>query len=119
MSDGEKRQTASRGGIGFVGLLTIVFVGLKLGQPKGTVGGWSWWWVLSPLWIYALWIVLLILVIIGAKLLERHLDRRDAKREREIKRAALLALIAAQRAAAQKAQPTADVYRVRSRRTDR
>jgi hypothetical protein len=31
-------------GIGFFGLLTILFVGLKL---TGHIA-WSWWWVLSP-----------------------------------------------------------------------
>lgn len=35
------------GGIGFTGLLTIVFIILKL---IGKID-WSWWWVLSPLWI--------------------------------------------------------------------
>jgi len=34
-------------GIGFAGLLTIVFITLKL---IGEIS-WSWWWVLSPLWI--------------------------------------------------------------------
>lgn len=34
-------------GIGFVGVLQIVFLTLKLcGQIN-----WSWWWVLSPFWI--------------------------------------------------------------------
>ena len=37
----------SSGGIGFAGLLTIVFITLKL---TNTID-WSWWWVLSPLWI--------------------------------------------------------------------
>lgn len=35
------------GGIGFTGLLTVLFIGLKLGK----VIDWSWWWVLSPMWI--------------------------------------------------------------------
>lgn len=35
------------GGIGFTGLLAIVFIVLKL---IGVVN-WSWWWVLSPIWI--------------------------------------------------------------------
>lgn len=35
------------GGIGFVGLLTIVFITLKLTD----VIEWSWIWVLSPIWI--------------------------------------------------------------------
>lgn len=34
-------------GIGFLPLLAILFIGLKLGG----VIAWSWWWVLSPLWI--------------------------------------------------------------------
>lgn len=40
----------SAGGIGFPGLLTILFIGLKL---TGYIT-WSWLWVLSPLWISAL-----------------------------------------------------------------
>lgn len=39
----------SSGNIGFAGLLTILFVALKLTH----VIGWSWWWVLAPLWICA------------------------------------------------------------------
>ena len=41
--------TSSGGGIGFTGLLTVLFVGLKL---TGYIT-WSWWWVLSPIWICA------------------------------------------------------------------
>ena len=40
------------GGIGFLGLLTILFIGLKL---TGFIA-WSWWWVLSPLWFAALFV---------------------------------------------------------------
>jgi len=40
-------SSGSSGGIGFVGLLTILFIALKLTN----VIDWSWWWVLSPLWI--------------------------------------------------------------------
>jgi fatty acid desaturase len=42
-------SSSSAGGIGFTGLLAIVFITLKLTH----VIGWSWWWVLSPLWIGA------------------------------------------------------------------
>jgi hypothetical protein len=42
-----ERTNSSSGGIGFVGLLTIVFITLKL---TGYID-WSWWWVLSPIWI--------------------------------------------------------------------
>ena len=40
-------KMVNTGGIGFSGLLTIVFITLKL---TGYID-WSWWWVLSPLWI--------------------------------------------------------------------
>jgi hypothetical protein len=40
-------KNTSTGGIGFLGLLTIVFITLKL---CGVIN-WSWVWVLSPLWI--------------------------------------------------------------------
>ena len=43
-------SSSSSSGIGFPGLLTVLFIGLKL---TGNIT-WSWWWVLSPLWISAL-----------------------------------------------------------------
>lgn len=43
-------QSTNSGGIGFVGLLTILFIGLKL---TGHIA-WSWWWVLAPIWISTL-----------------------------------------------------------------
>lgn len=50
------------GEIGFAGLLTIVFIVLKL---CGVIA-WSWWWVLSPLWISAiLWVILMIIVLLA------------------------------------------------------
>jgi hypothetical protein len=55
-----KSEQSPRGGIGFVGLLTILFIGLKL---CGVIA-WSWLWVLSPMWI-SLLLVLAILVFIG------------------------------------------------------
>jgi hypothetical protein len=51
--------SSSSGGIGFTSLLTVLFIGLKL---TGHIT-WSWWWVLSPLWISAL-IGLTILAIV-------------------------------------------------------
>lgn len=42
-----KKNNNSSGGIGFTGLLTIVFITLKL---VGVID-WSWLWVLSPLWL--------------------------------------------------------------------
>jgi len=48
------KESTSSGGIGFTGLLTIVFIVLKLTN----VIAWSWWWVLSPIWITALVLIL-------------------------------------------------------------
>jgi hypothetical protein len=56
----------SSGGIGFLGLLTNIFITLKLiGEQFHTVvADWSWWWVLSPLWVpFA--IILLGFVVVG------------------------------------------------------
>ena len=39
---------SSNGSISFPALLTTIFIVLKL---IGKIS-WSWWWVLSPLWIY-------------------------------------------------------------------
>ena len=42
-----ENTTKTNGGIGFMGLLTIAFIVLKLtGYIK-----WSWIWVLSPIWM--------------------------------------------------------------------
>lgn len=45
-------------GIGFTGVLTIAFIVLKLAK----VITWSWWWVLSPLWIVVIFIILLTVI---------------------------------------------------------
>lgn len=45
-------------GIGFSGLLTIVFIVLKL---VGVIS-WSWLWVLSPIWISTILAIVLIVV---------------------------------------------------------
>ena len=42
-----KNSNSSSGGIGFCGLLTVLFIALKL---TGYIH-WSWLWVLAPLWI--------------------------------------------------------------------
>jgi hypothetical protein len=40
-------KSDASGGIGFGGLLTVLFIGLKLTNQID----WSWWWVLSPMWV--------------------------------------------------------------------
>lgn len=53
--------TASMSGIGFTGLLTIVFIVLKLTN----VINWSWLWVLSPVWIEIALVIAIILIGLG------------------------------------------------------
>ena len=63
MSDTNVQATS--GGTGFLGLLTLLFIGLKL---TGYIA-WSWLWVLSPLWFGAATIILAcILIFLGAML---------------------------------------------------
>ena len=57
----KENKTTASGGIGFVGLLTIAFIVLKL---VGVIT-WSWVWVLSPLWISAVIYVVIIVAIFG------------------------------------------------------
>ena len=63
-------KQVSSGGIGFGGLLTILFIGLKL---TGIIA-WSWWWVLCPLWIPLAFVLSLALhtgvILLFAKLVE-------------------------------------------------
>jgi len=46
--------------IGFVGLLAILFIGLKLTNYID----WSWWWVLSPLWITGMIITFILMIVL-------------------------------------------------------
>lgn len=43
----DSKQAAASGGIGFGGLLALLFIALKLLDRID----WSWWWVLSPFWL--------------------------------------------------------------------
>ena len=54
-------SSSSSSGIGFFGVLTILFIALKL---LGKID-WSWWIVLAPMWgVFALVIVILIVWLI-------------------------------------------------------
>jgi hypothetical protein len=53
-------QNNSSGGIGFTGLLSIAFIVLKLcGVIK-----WSWFWVLSPLWIPLAFVTIIAIIMV-------------------------------------------------------
>ena len=56
----KKTSAAAKGGMSFLEVLLLVFIVLKLCK----VINWSWWWVLSPIWIpIGLWLILLIVTI--------------------------------------------------------
>lgn len=61
----------------FFGFLTLIFIGLKLGN----IITWSWWWVLSPIWapfVLFLSVFLLCIAIMGREsALEIMLNERD------------------------------------------
>lgn len=63
-------------GIGFAGALTLLFIGLKLGH----VIAWSWWWVLSPLWISTgLFVVIAALLLLIAFVTVTIKERRASR----------------------------------------
>lgn len=70
------QSTAKSGGIGFFGLLTLIFITLKL---CGVIH-WSWWWVTLPLWgplmiVVAVLLILFVLSIIASLLPDRKRSR--------------------------------------------
>jgi hypothetical protein len=62
------KERTSASGIGFAGMLSILFIGLKLTNYID----WSWWWVLSPLWI-GLAFILAILIMVAMWVMIRRL----------------------------------------------
>jgi len=67
-----QNNQSSGGGIGFAGLLAIVFITLKL---CGVIA-WSWWWVLSPLWIGAALVFGVILLVLGVHALDAYFSKK-------------------------------------------
>jgi hypothetical protein len=53
-------KESSSSGVSFMGLLTILFIALKLTNFID----WSWWWVLSPMWLSAVILVLAVLLLV-------------------------------------------------------
>ncbi len=51
-------------GVGFLGLLTIAFIVLKLAKCIA----WSWWWVLAPMWMPVVLILLAWAIFVLCKL---------------------------------------------------
>ena len=77
----DKNYTAaSTGGIGFTGILTIVFIVLKL---TGFIN-WSWVWVLSPLWISM--VLTAVILLVAMLLIYISNNKRDWGRHRWLDR---------------------------------
>lgn len=53
----------SSSGLGLTGVLTIIFIVLKV---VGVIS-WSWWWVFSPLWIDLILVALILLIYYAFK----------------------------------------------------
>jgi len=51
-------QSTQSGGVGLLGLMFLLFLGLKLGG----VITWSWWWVTAPLWGPIAFVILVVIV---------------------------------------------------------
>jgi len=64
------------GGIGFTGLLTILFIGLKLTHSIN----WSWWWVLSPIWISTAATIAIVVVVLAFAFVAVTVKERKAAR---------------------------------------
>ena len=61
----DKGSSASAGGVGFIGLLQVALIVLKLCN----VITWSWLWVLAPTWIGALIVVGLLVILVAAAII--------------------------------------------------
>ena len=60
-------------GIGFLELLAVLFIGLKL---AGAID-WSWWWVLSPLWFPIAGVLVLLGLMIAVVVIGEWLGAED------------------------------------------
>lgn len=73
----KQQQQQASGGIGFFGLLAIVFITLKL---TGHID-WSWWWVLAPLWGPVALVLSMVLVTVIVTLMAFAFDEWNWKRK--------------------------------------
>ena len=85
MANTEQVTNVSVNAFPFASVLTIVFIVLKL---TGFIN-WSWWWVLSPIWISILaFIAFLALFLVVAFIVVLFQQRRDRKRAAQRREAA-------------------------------
>ena len=65
-------ENKSNSGLTFTGMLTILFIGLKL---TGYID-WSWWWILSPIWINMIIVLTALLVAVIYALIDAYIQKR-------------------------------------------
>lgn len=69
MSRNNSTNSNTSAGVGFTSALALLFIALKLCH----VIDWSWWWVLSPIWIsFGLFILIIAAVLIWAAVTDRQ-----------------------------------------------
>lgn len=69
----ESNNNGRNSSIGFLGLLTIVFITLKLLN----VIEWSWIWVLAPIWIPTILVILFLIVLFVILVIAEIKDKDD------------------------------------------
>ena len=69
----DNKSNAAGGGISFASLLTLAFIILKLCN----VITWSWWWVLSPIWISIGLVVVIFIVAMVVLIIKDRCDTRN------------------------------------------
>lgn len=67
-------ESRTSGGVGFLGLLFITFLVLKLTH----VIDWSWWWITAPLW--GIFAILIAIAFIGGLVILGHFLYTKAKK---------------------------------------
>lgn len=77
-TNGSNNRTTG-GGIGFISLLQIVFITLKLCH----VIDWSWIWVLAPYWITMLLFCIVIVIVVGYEVHEANKSIKKNKDKKE------------------------------------
>jgi len=59
-------EDGSSKGMSFLGVLLVLFVTLKL-NGAGAIAAWSWWLVLTPLWVMIVAFVFLVILYLVVK----------------------------------------------------
>ena len=69
------KSNGTRGGPGFLSLLLLLFIGLKLAD----IIAWGWLWVLAPLWIPGVVVVAALLLAVIVALAQIKKERRYSR----------------------------------------